>query len=815
MKGLEEETKIDQMTAPGDARGGGLPAPAVASSQQSQNPNLPNSKRDVIDSLCTSVNQDLLISKTFYFFFFSAFGSLFPLLAVYFKQMGMNPGQSGLLIGIRPFVEFLAAPFWGSMADRFRKGKIMLIFSLVSWIVFTLALAFIQPPAFNCGTFNVTQNDVNFPQNERDKRSVSEGIRPPEKQNDLKGPKFNLVEDLDLGTKGDTAFGRGLLWNFRKRDDEGDQSDEEEDKPTSKKKTDEEEKPRSSGEYNPTAAYISPPFSSIVYKWEDVQETFFLLLLLIVLGEFFSAPAITLADSATLSYLAENTDNYGRQRMFGSLGWGLAMFFVGIALDHSTVFPDHPCMPHVRERNYTICFATFSVLMGCALIAATQFRFDYDNMDEDSIPMKAVQNGPTQMSNNNRLPSFLTEGTVIDDTPCPLPPPPAPEPIPKSTVFAQTTKKLPEWLTVLRTFANLRYGAFLYVTWFMGFGIGLVFTFLFWHLQDLGGTPTLFGVASVINHISEIFAYFFSFKFIRQIGHTKVLCIGLVGNIGRFLYISWLHDPWWVLPFEFVQGITHAAVWAACCSYITQATPANLRSSAQGVLQGLHHGLGRGCGAVIGGIFVNYFGTQVTFRGYGFACLIVLILFVFINYYRRDKGFSSFHDEQEPETVVEETAHLAPHGVPSNPMARSLSKQNLGESRGGAANNNNDGGYGTNNYTPNTTGGYLGVPGAGNGSNYSADYNMNTMSNGGYALTRRALAAAFNPKGILASAASPEAAFEYDFIRRDFQAYNEVTMLASKADSVVSKCDRLMGPSPKTTLFSPQPKSRNEADYEW
>jgi hypothetical protein len=27
----------------------------------------------------------------------------------------------------------------------------------------------------------------------------------------------------------------------------------------------------------------------------------------------------------------------------------------------------------------------------------------------------------------------------------------------------------------------------------MGCGVGLVFTFLFWHLQDLGGSPTLFG----------------------------------------------------------------------------------------------------------------------------------------------------------------------------------------------------------------------------------------------------------------------------------------------------------------------------------
>lgn len=87
--------------------------------------------------------------------------------------------------------------------------------------------------------------------------------------------------------------------------------------------------------------------------------------------------------------------------------------------------------------------------------------------------------------------------------------------------------------------------------------------------------------------------------------------MGLAGNVLRFLYISWLKNPWWVLPFEFIQGITHAAVWAACCSYIAHNTPPQLRSSAQGVLQGLHHGLGRGCGAVIGGMFVAAYGNII------------------------------------------------------------------------------------------------------------------------------------------------------------------------------------------------------------
>lgn len=49
-------------------------------------------------------------------------------------------------------------------------------------------------------------------------------------------------------------------------------------------------------------------------------------------------------------------------------------------------------------------------------------------------------------------------------------------------------------------------------------------------LQDIGGSPTLFGVASVINHISEIFAYFFSFKLITQMGHVKVSDLGASGD---------------------------------------------------------------------------------------------------------------------------------------------------------------------------------------------------------------------------------------------------------------------------------------------
>jgi hypothetical protein len=113
-------------------------------------------KRDVFDSLCSSINQTLIIPKSFYFFFYAAFGSLFPLLAIYFKQMAFSPFQVGLLFGFRPFVEFLSVPFWANVADKWKKGKLILLGSLLCWILFTLGVGFIQPPVHFCLMHNDT-----------------------------------------------------------------------------------------------------------------------------------------------------------------------------------------------------------------------------------------------------------------------------------------------------------------------------------------------------------------------------------------------------------------------------------------------------------------------------------------------------------------------------------------------------------------------------------------------------------------------------------------------------------------------------------
>ncbi|CAJ1087661.1 major facilitator superfamily domain-containing protein 6-A isoform X1 [Xyrichtys novacula] len=578
-------------------------APVPSSGTPPEQPLPPDSDSiDCCERMCLRINSHLLVSKVFYFFFYAAYGSLHPLLAVYYKQLGMSAGRSGLLVGIRYFIEFCSAPFWGVVADRFRKGKAVLLFSVLCWLVFNCGIGFVKPAEMKCVEKGVTATVapetttpliVNFtdPSNStnhtRSRRSFFDVPGLHELLDTYLNVQRRHVRRVDANatvapialanpTK-NTANNTTIL--------------------TTTTSTTTTPVPTKAKEYQ------------IIFNKDQVETIFLLILLVIIVGEFFSAPAVTIVDTVTLHYLGKARDRYGLQRMWGSLGWGLAMLLVGIWIDHTHVtvkIDGVGCVvPEYRLHNYQIAFIVFGVLMGVALIVATQFYFEKGADYRHEIPEGVVAEADT--------PGAAPEASSSDQTPIS---PNAPQEF--------------YYSDLLKLLCSVRYGSVLFVAWFMGFGYGFVFTFLYWHLEDLKGTTTLFGVCSVLSHVSELAAYFTSHKFIELVGHVRVLYIGLACNTARYLYISYLENAWIVLPMEVLQGVTHASVWAACISYLSAAVPPALRTSAQGILQGLHLGLGRGCGAMVGGVFVNFFGAAATFRGIGMASLVILLIFSFI-----------------------------------------------------------------------------------------------------------------------------------------------------------------------------------------
>ncbi|PNI66621.1 MFSD6 isoform 5 [Pan troglodytes] len=598
---------------------------------------IPEEEIDWIEKHCVKINNDLLISKVFYFFFYSAYGSLYPLLPVYYKQLGMSPSQSGLLVGIRYFIEFCSAPFWGVVADRFKKGKIVLLFSLLCWVLFNLGIGFVKPATLRCvpkippttHPTNASHQLTILPTNSsftsfltispkmREKRNlletglnVSDTVTLPTAPNMNSEPTLqpqtgeitNRMMDLTLNSSTATPVSPGSVTK------------------------------ETTTVIVTTTKSLPSDQVMLVYDQQEVEAIFLVILVVVIIGEFFSASSVTIVDTVTLQYLGKHRDRYGLQRMWGSLGWGLAMLSVGIGIDytHIEVLIDGKGCKSPEYRNYQIVFIVFGVLMTMALIVATQFRFHYNHFKNDDSKGKEVE--IPQVERNNS-----TESS---------------EETPTTTSHSQAFN----FWDLIKLLCSVQYGSVLFVAWFMGFGYGFVFTFLYWHLEDLNGTTTLFGVCSVLSHVSELTAYFFSHKLIELIGHIRVLYIGLACNTARYIYISYLENAWTVLPMEVLQGVTHAAIWAACISYLSAAVPPELRTSAQGILQGLHLGLGRGCGAMIGGVLVNYFGAAATFRGIGMACLVILLLFALIQWL-------AVPDEEEDKTMLAERIP-----VPSSPV---------------------------------------------------------------------------------------------------------------------------------------------------
>ncbi|KAM3917041.1 major facilitator superfamily domain-containing protein 6 [Leptodactylus fuscus] len=564
---------------------------------------------DWLEKHCIKINNDLLISKVFYFFFYSAYGSLYPLLPVYYKQLGMSPTQSGLLVGIRYFIEFCSAPFWGVIADRFRKGKIVLLFSVLCWVLFNLGIGFVKPAALLCvpdipvkPTNSSLSSTTPLPltsiltQSPKESNTSARNRFKRDFQDDYpvwEGPNFEkifdtkssislhrIIRDVANGTNAPPASVPG-----------GNITTTTTIKPTTTTKS---------------------PNAMLQYNQEDVETIFLLILLVVIIGEFFSAPAVTIVDTVTLQYLGKHRDRYGLQRMWGSLGWGLAMLSIGIGIDHThiSVIIDGDGCTEPDYKNYRIAFIVFGVLMSVALIVSTQFHFHYHHLKPSEERREDLEISPVETNSQPESPAqHQIEGRNQEET----------------------VQHFRFW-DLVKIICTVQYGSVLFVAWFMGFGYGYVFTFLFWHLEDLKGTTTLFGVCSVLSHISELTAYFFSHKLIELVGHIRVLYIGLACNTARYLYISYMENAWTVLPMEVLQGVTHAAIWAACISYLSAAVPPALRTSAQGILQGLHLGLGRGCGAMIGGVLVNFFGAAETFRGIGMASLVILLLFALIQW---------------------------------------------------------------------------------------------------------------------------------------------------------------------------------------
>lgn len=522
---------------------------------------------------CCAINKVYLVSKGFYFFFFSAQGSLLPYLALFFKQLELPASQIGVITGMKPYIAFFFIPFWGCVADRFKKGKLLFVVSMISVILGMVAYALVPinicetestasvsrrvtPKGFDGSSYSKdirsALQHVSIPSHQADERPTRNIKTRPEDDSELhkksrqkRGKLLNewrhsrisklirKVSSMEETMKLDGFDENSKLVKFNVKTGRG--ARQSSNNATSldgvSEMADEslEETPWSQSDMIALQGQKSK-------RAPSRKNTFIFLYLLLatIFTTILSCPSLTLADTATVNLLKQNdeTHKYGKQRMWGSVGYGSMAFLVGSAVSRTHLCP--PGSARRKDVNYYPCFAMYVVYNIIALVIGSRFEFNNDGKTD-------------AQETNESATSTKDEGH-------------------QSKEEAESGAR--GILAGLILLTRPRHAMFLVTAFYVGITMGFIRVFLFWHLKDLGGTQILFSIMTAINCVAEVTLYFLSTKLISYLGTVRVLYLGLTCYSIRLFYYASVSNPWTVLPVELLSGITTAAVWAAMMSYV-------------------------------------------------------------------------------------------------------------------------------------------------------------------------------------------------------------------------------------------------------
>lgn len=426
------------------------------------------------------IDKNLIPYKLFYFLSYSGYGALFAYLPLYLKQFGLLATHAGLIIGVRNLVQIIAAPFWGFLSDKYKRRKLIIVFSVSIWTIKALFIMMIQPKEQSC---LITQGNKSFQSpimfyDEEDKRA-----------NFQQRNKLQNNDHIANATEAAEAASRASKFSAWE--------------PMPQSKNNESKEPKH------YSSKLTPHYSRITDR-EELNRIFLIIFLLSVFGELLgSAGTYSIVDSATVEYLGEQTDYFGQVRMFSHLGLGLAVFVVGMVVDH---FRRIICGEYVK--NYIIIFYFFAGFMFLTLVCSFFLKMVY--RESSSISEKNSAKRCFKLFTDIRLCSVLLASTCA------------------------------------------------------GMCFGLVMNFNLWYLDDLGAEPLSLGIAGGLHYSLDVAMFFLSKYLMGCFGHIPVIGGCLTMYMTTFAVMSFVKSEALGLAIYVFQGGGFGLCWSTVVAYVGQ-----------------------------------------------------------------------------------------------------------------------------------------------------------------------------------------------------------------------------------------------------
>lgn len=565
--------------------------------------------------------KSMFVCNTFNFLYAASKACLFPFITLYLRLLGLTATQTGIIIGGKTISAFIFAPLWAMCSARFRKRRLVLMFSILMMAATYLGLTLIMnvnkaatscnvdgPPGKITGTLQELVNNIKNSRNETQTFStnMSQNLKPGNlTTNPSPVPSF-LPSTTDKSTdiKHLFEYGRKLLMKMGlSQSDVKDIDDSElislfEDMLSRKgwlKLVREKLTPEEMEEFytflNKAVAAVNSGDIDEVKKpirkrslqdsWENFKtnlkslqqnvksklseaeeegQIFLIILFTLVLGEMLCSPVEKIADDAWFDFL-ENIDNlekYGKQRIFTSLAFIIFPLIVTLIVDNTT------CLFSLNIHPIALHFYMFGGFLGLTFLVA--FFYPMSGNEKRKYKTKVVH------------------------------------------AFSLTC---------------CRCEGFLYTTTLLL--VGAIYAsynnYLFWLIQDLQGKELTMGLCISIANLAEIPMLFFSGPLVRKLGNGMAMCFSLVCLAGRTIFYSYLWTPWAVLPAELTHAFTHTVMWYSVLSNPVFNTNPTIDRAVRSVFSSVYFGVGFSAGSILSGIIYDMYGVNILFR----ACAIVAI----------------------------------------------------------------------------------------------------------------------------------------------------------------------------------------------
>lgn len=529
------------------------------------------------------VKRALALAGTFNFLCCCARACLLPFLTLYFRQLGLPPAMTGIVMGTKHLITLVWSPVASLLSKHYNKRRVAITCSLACSLAVPLVLLLIPPaevrtqtsscnvsdassgPAQTRGgnlhtssagpatsstrihTALVPQSGVTVPANTPPDTKPAPAVTSKSSLQSKSDPQQENTSVVVKDSHGEPKIS-GSVTNHvtdsvpapvRNKRSEFESGSAEE----LREKMTEEEKKESSFD-----------FLGSLKAMDTQHQLFFLILITVSVWECASAPLEWTADDGLYEYLdyADASDRYSSTGVWGLLGAACGVGGVGLLVSQLS------CLIAGQTPRSAVHFFCYAGVAALALPVATYLPL-YLNKKRDRANglLKAVQ---------------LVRGS------------------PRALLCAVSTL-------------------------LVGVAGSAVGDFLLWQMQDHGSSELHMGLSLALALLSQAAFPLLAGRVSKLLSPGRVLAVGAACLGVQCFYYSFLWGPWAALPAQVLSCFSSGALsWAVKVQCEDVATPGAERSVRR-VYSALSLHLGSGLGSFAGGLVVQKFGLTWLFRG--------------------------------------------------------------------------------------------------------------------------------------------------------------------------------------------------------